>query len=825
MVIWAVSLLLSGLAILLFVKLRAMKSAKRAMAKQQSPPPLPRLDPTTDINTPILHGVRVLDLSTVVAVPTLGRILAELGAEVVKVEEPSGDMFRDLFLEYEQPRNHASVFDFANLSKRGIQLDLKTKADIANFHKLLADCDVLITNVRIDGLKRLGLDYSTLSQSYPHLVYAHVSAWGNEGSSYHRPGYDLGSFWASTGMASQVQPEGMFAVYPLAFGDTATGSIALAGIAALLKRRITTGRGGYVDSALFRNGLWCLMPHLMNETVQKAPSFPDYSHRTKCASVGHDFDNSSKYGSNPLYATYSSKDGHSFGILALEKVEEYMEKISHLGNNRRQLEKRFENMQMDDIHRELERHGIPHTVCPRIIEVVEHLRGGKVAVDLIHKKCGSVLDQVPPEITDMIGIPKIPFDFGCSSKHGVQGPAPGKGAHTTHYLREGWSKRHPNAEILKSSNGLVKDSVLPLDGMKILEWTAGGFEVSAATVQLVELGAKVLRIDDVSAERWQSRNPPLFVNLNRMKEDIEVDMSKDSGNAVLLEQLAHVDAFATNIPYSRLRKSGLDYDSLKKKFPQLVYVITTPCGLDGPENIRGDLGVFWMQSGIGSMIAGGSSSPSNLPAHLGDLFTSFYVAPAIVTALFHRVRTGRGQLAHLSLLRVATWSVGALLSVAIKDPLKLELVLVPIDRIKSNFPVPTANAVRTEDGLWIQLLGVDLKKHIHRTVTTLSPPPLSFYSELLYTILFKVIPNDGKGCAMLKFLPMLQFMNNAFLRGASRNNARELKALMDKAGMWYTDCVEPAQVLRDEHSFACGALSKQPDGSVKVVPPLKLIIS
>eukprot|EP01048_Picozoa_sp_COSAG05_P003893 COSAG05_NODE_191_length_14617_cov_90.240736_16_plen_275_part_00 len=180
--------------------------------QQRSPmPTIPSQEPGEG-RTKCFHGVRVVELATVVAVPSLGRTMAEHGAEVIKIETPQGDMWRKFFLEYEDERGtdpgFSSGFESFNLSKYSVVLDLKKPEGVAELKRILRDADVLLTNVRPSGLRRLGLDYDSLRHEFPSLVMAQLTAWGMDGPGSALAGYDIGAFWTSTGMASLVHDEG-----------------------------------------------------------------------------------------------------------------------------------------------------------------------------------------------------------------------------------------------------------------------------------------------------------------------------------------------------------------------------------------------------------------------------------------------------------------------------------------------------------------------------------------------------------------------------------------------------------------------------------------
>ncbi|MEG1789973.1 MAG: CaiB/BaiF CoA-transferase family protein [Oscillospiraceae bacterium] len=212
-----------------------------------------------DIKMP-LEGIKVIELATVVAAPTVGRMLSSYGAEVIKVETPRGDELRSagefervVCEDYKNP-----IFTIQNSGKSLVSIDLKTAEGKEALMKLLADADVFLTNVRSAALGRLGLDYETLRELYPRLVYAHLSGFGPKGPVAANPGFDSTGFWLRSGPLADWQVPGSFPFVPTyAFGDMSTSSILLSGVLMALLGRQQTGRGTMVDTSLFASGIWC----------------------------------------------------------------------------------------------------------------------------------------------------------------------------------------------------------------------------------------------------------------------------------------------------------------------------------------------------------------------------------------------------------------------------------------------------------------------------------------------------------------------------------------------------------------------------------------
>jgi len=208
----------------------------------------------------MLEGIRVVEMGVWVAGPATGGILADWGADVIKVEAPTGDPMRGFFrLAIGSDVPHNPPFDLDNRGKRSVVLDLRTDAGRAALEPILASADVFVTNMRPAALARLGLAHEELLRRHPRLVYASVTGYGLEGEDADRAGYDVGAFWARTGAADLFRVPGE---PPLAlrggFGDHVTGIATVAGILGALLERGRTGRGRLVETSLLRTGMYCI---------------------------------------------------------------------------------------------------------------------------------------------------------------------------------------------------------------------------------------------------------------------------------------------------------------------------------------------------------------------------------------------------------------------------------------------------------------------------------------------------------------------------------------------------------------------------------------
>ena len=211
-----------------------------------------------------LTGVKVVELSTFVAAPVCARLLSDLGAEVIKVERPTGDDWRQTGIAYNAARfsdDENPVFDIYNSGKTHVAINLKDPAGMEAFHKLLSEADVLVTNTRRAALERLGLTYEQLKDKYPSLVYAMVIGYGEKGPDAAKPAFDTVAFWSRSGfMRDQVLAGENYSpvVPPFGVGDTITGMFLMGEICAALYRRKETGLGDYVKTSLYHNGIFTM---------------------------------------------------------------------------------------------------------------------------------------------------------------------------------------------------------------------------------------------------------------------------------------------------------------------------------------------------------------------------------------------------------------------------------------------------------------------------------------------------------------------------------------------------------------------------------------
>lgn len=206
-----------------------------------------------------LDGVKVVELGVWIAGPACGGILADWGADVIKIEPLGGDPSRSFrsMLGTDMPSN--PIFEMDNRSKRSIALDLTRPEGREIAEELIAAADVLVTNVRIGGLERLALDPESVTARHPDLIYAAVTGYGLEGEDADRAAFDIAAFWARSGIAHLLTvPGGDPPFQRGGMGDHNTGLAAAGAVCAALFHRERTGEGQVVSTSLLREGVYTI---------------------------------------------------------------------------------------------------------------------------------------------------------------------------------------------------------------------------------------------------------------------------------------------------------------------------------------------------------------------------------------------------------------------------------------------------------------------------------------------------------------------------------------------------------------------------------------
>ena len=243
-----------------------------------------------------LEGVKVIELSTMIAVPACARFLADQGADVIKIEAAGGDAVR--WNGVSEGRSGSAyentTFDLENANKRGIVLNLKSEGGREIFFRLLEDADVFLTNWRPQALAKNGFSYEVLHERFPKLVYGTLTGFGDKGPDKDLPGYDFTAFWARGGFMESLRQKGEWPINLVpGTGDHVAGMNLAAGVMAALYQAARTGVGERVSTNLLHSSVFMQgIPLMAAQYTELGQRYP-ISHKTL---------------DNPFNGTYLTKD-------------------------------------------------------------------------------------------------------------------------------------------------------------------------------------------------------------------------------------------------------------------------------------------------------------------------------------------------------------------------------------------------------------------------------------------------------------------------------------------------------------------------------------
>ena len=275
----------------------------------------------------LLSGIRVVEMGLWAAGPAAGGILADWGAEVIKLEPPSGDPMRRLFSALSGSQEpECPPFDTLNRGKRSITLDVNDPRGHELGQRVIASADVFLTNMRPAFLERIAFDPATLLDRHPRLIYASLTGYGLEGPDRDAPGYDVAAFSARSGVAARSTPKGE-APPTLAggLGDNLTGVALVAGIVAALFDRERGGQGQLVSTSLLRTGMYGIGM--------------DLATRLALGRIGSPVRRTAPQ--NPMLNSYAAGDGKWFWLVGAESARHWPNLVAALQEPALESDERF----------------------------------------------------------------------------------------------------------------------------------------------------------------------------------------------------------------------------------------------------------------------------------------------------------------------------------------------------------------------------------------------------------------------------------------------------------------------------------------------------
>ena len=269
-----------------------------------------------------LSGIKVVEVAAWTFVPSAGAVLADWGADVIKVEHPeSGDPQRGLVAMGVIPGGPSAVnyiIEQPNRGKRSIGLDIASDAGRELLYKLVEGADVFLTSFLPDTLRKLKIDEEHIRAVNPSIVYARGTGQGPKGPDAHMGGYDGATYWARGGVAHALTPE--CSEFPIggraAFGDLAGGMSIAGGIAAGLVQKERTGVGPTIDVSLLGLAMWVLSPDIVASGLYGGDPMPKFDRKAP---------------GNPLVGAYKTSDGRFVSLMLLQSDRFWPELCEHMG--------------------------------------------------------------------------------------------------------------------------------------------------------------------------------------------------------------------------------------------------------------------------------------------------------------------------------------------------------------------------------------------------------------------------------------------------------------------------------------------------------------
>ena len=378
-----------------------------------------------------LAGIKVLEVASWLAAPSCAALMADMGAEVIKVEPPEGDTYRNLYTALLGDDFVHPCYQFDNRGKRGICINLEDASGRDALSRLISQCDVFITNLTQPRLERYRLLASDIHALSPSAIYAVLSGFGTEGADSDRQAFDQTAFWARSGAMSVFgdRDDGPL-ISRGGYGDRITGLNLLSAILAALRIKDQTGEGQRVEVTLQRTGVWAMASDVTNALFERAQPVKT-SHREPA---------------NPIWNFYKTKDGRYLALI-MPMALPYWGKFCTMMNRADwatddrfatlpgmaehgpsivpDIEAAFANEDLSVWRERLDASGLiwePVSELPEVVEDPALRERGAFSV-VVHERGGAM------------EIVSAPFDIRDADIE-VRGPAPDRGEHTRDVFRE-----------------------------------------------------------------------------------------------------------------------------------------------------------------------------------------------------------------------------------------------------------------------------------------------------------------------------------------------------------------------------------------------------
>jgi len=595
--------------------------------------------------TQACDGIRVIDFTQGMAGAVATMLLCDNGAEVIKIEPPSGD-----------PDRARPVFQQWHRGKKSVVLDLKTPEGRKAARDLAGGADVVLENFRPGKADVLGIGYQALAELNPRLVYASISGFGQKGPYRGVKGYDA-VVAAKAGRMLWANPwrrrGPIFEAIPRMTHGAA--HLAVQGILAALLARDKTGKGQWVQTSLLQSAMvhslggW-LVPVGSEEVrarVLNAPPAPGTPHDTMPAG----------------YLIVECQDGRWIQM-ASTTVHIFRNFVTLLG-----LESIYDDLRFRDMPYTFpspeERAEFTNAVKAKMLEKTSQewtdlfLKDGNIGGEVYetteefmsHPQTtanGMVVEVSDPRYGKMKQLGPLAA-FTDTPSH-IRGPAPGLGQHT----REVLASLANGAPTSPRQQGSDRHIRRPLEGYTVLE-LASYYAAPFGVTLLAEMGARVIKIEPPSGDLMR-RIPEVFPKTCQGKESIAIDLKTEAGRNVFHQLVAKADALMHNFRPGSWERIGLDYETIHRVNPRINYLYAGSYGSTGPYARQPAFHpTVSAITGSGIRMSGEGNPP--MDSAQGDPDASFGVATAMLLGLHAQRRIGKGQYMESRMITTGAYDV------------------------------------------------------------------------------------------------------------------------------------------------------------------------
>ncbi len=598
---------------------------------------------------PALDGVRVLELSDEKGA-YCGKLLADMGAEVVKIEPPGGDPTRRIgpFHGGHPDPERSLFFWHYNAGKRSAVLDLSAASDRERFRQLAAAADVLLETLPPGTMERWQLSFEELRALNPRLVFASLTAFGQSGPRAHWRTSDtvaqaVGGMLFVNGFPDEPPLRG----FGLQAYHTASAYTAIAILLALLHRE-RTGRGQRIDASV-QECVICAVEHVTGWYRQsgRIAERRGSLHWTRYFRVGKCRDGYILHcalGDWTSLVEWVKADGEAQDLDRPE-WEDYRYRRDHCEHLFDVLDQWVAHRSVAEIVEGAQLRRIPYAAVAPLEEVPRHpqLQGREFFVEVFHE-----------DIAARIRYPGAPYRFSATPWR-IRSRPPHLGEHTAEVLAE--AERTRRARPLAAPSP-VEGERRVLEGIRVADftWVVAG---PVATRILADHGADVIKIERPDSLDFGTRRGGLTGNLNRGKRSIVLDMNDPRGLSIARRLIATADVVVDNFSPRVMANWGLTFEELRKLRPDIIALSMSGFGHTGPHRDYVSYGpTLQALAGYTYMMRLPGREPAGWGYSYADMAAGYTGALAVLLALWHRQRTGRGQFIDLSQFESAVALLG-----------------------------------------------------------------------------------------------------------------------------------------------------------------------